>query len=209
MLDLLFWRHLNNNQKWNDFFFFFSLANNNLFPTALCVVFLSFLRSFEFTFMCRISSIPNRFVRQPICVRTCTRARLCVWVSVLYFTVLHTHSHIHANSFHSFEFSCTKSESFKCVLCVMLDENNKAARQRRNAVLCCCFFRRSLSAYTHTYANTNTGVHARAFEWQMYTTSDCMCVCTARLSFNTVRIYVILESSPIPSTRRRLWILYT
>lgn len=132
----------------------------------------------------------------------------------LFYTRTHTSTPTH--SIHS-NFSCTKSAcygSFKCVLCVMLDENNKVARQRRNAVLCCCVFRRCLHSaatllftLTYTYANTQTQTHMHA-----HLSGKCIQQSTEpySLSFNTIRCYVILESSPIPSySHRRLWIWYT
>lgn len=82
MLGLLFWRHLNNIRNEMIFFFLlFLLANNKIFPTALLYSFLSFV----FNFMCRISSTPNRFVKQTICVCFCS-----------------THAHIHSQYTYSF-----------------------------------------------------------------------------------------------------------
>lgn len=134
------------------FFLSFTLANNKLFPTALLYYFLSFV----FSFMCRISSTPNRFVKQTICVCFCS-------------THAHTHTHIH--SFDLYKSACI--ESFKCILYTM---NNIYATMMRTTKECdrdawlllCFFFFFLLLLFCLHSAATLTHIHMHTYSFERH-----------------------------------------
>lgn len=82
----------------------------------------------------------------------------------------------------------------------------------RDAPLLCCCFSRSLFALHSAATLIQTHIHTRAqFEWHE-TVYNQLRMCSVRLSFNTIPLFIwFLESSPIPSYNlpETLYCVYT